>query len=86
MFQEIIWVLHPTTTKTQNCNASLIFGNDQSIICYHIYGSEKEVVPFKYAPNRNTGYQFMSINNGIVISVFVYNNNVISGGKACFFM
>ena len=64
--------------------ACIQFDEDNSINWYFIDGTIKKVTPFKYAPKRNIGDQFMNVNNDIATTVMACNNNVTSGDKACF--
>ena len=65
--------------------ACIQFDEDNSINWYFIDGSIRKVTPFKYAPKRNIGDQFMNVINDIATTVLACNNNVTSGDKVCFF-
>ena len=49
--------------------ACIQFDEDNSINWYFIDGTIKKVTPFKYAPKRNVGDQFMNVNNDIATTV-----------------
>ena len=72
-----------TTTKHRQV-ACIQFDEDNTIKWYFKYGTIKEVTPFKYAPKRNIGDQFMNVDNDIVTTVLVCNNSVTSDDEACF--
>ena len=74
-----------TTTKHRQV-ACIQFDEDNTIKWYFKYGTIKEVTPFKYAPKRNIGDQFMNVDNDIVTTVLVCNNSVTSDDEACFFI
>ena len=61
--------------RTENSDVAKVqFKNDKRITWHLIDGSIKKMAPFIYRPKRNTGDQFMNINNGIATNLLACSN------------